>query len=410
MNNVEDDVGLNRKLYMQRSKSDFISANDNNRINKSTIDKVSFGKSIVDRLDYEYDKQTIQYFKIVGESQTFTYNNNVFTTKNQNHYLWKLSGQVERRNNIYNSQIQNFVNEYEDGKWGDVGYVAHCGKMIGTLELNFVPEYKSTDFDIVKILIPVFKTNRINKNGTQLLNCIRGGSDVAIPTKNIDMGDFIPKNIPYLINKFDVNSKENSIANCENDDSVECKKTFNIQVGVFVFTSSNIHVDDNVIHPRFFNTLQTFGEINIGYQQQSDVTQEIAIAWFPKGIQTVSHEKNCKEIYYEGETLTHSTDKISKISGAKISFEKRIGKLVKSQMGLQIVIISLVSIIYIVYKFLMGGLVSSVGEATTTKSNYITSMTKAGTHYSAGAWILFIGVFIAFVHLMKDDWIEKIKI
>ena len=92
------------------------------------------------------------------------------------------------------------------------------------------------------MLIPIFKTSRLNKNGLELINCIRTASDVAIPTKNIDMGNFIPTNTPYLINKLD-KSKDSS--------------DYDRSVGVIIFTSSNIHLDDNILQ-RIFQCIRYF--------------------------------------------------------------------------------------------------------------------------------------------------------
>lgn len=385
MNSVEDDVGLDYKLYIQRSKTDFISANDPKRNSVHKIEKISFGKTIVDRLDYHYEQKTVQYFKIVGESQKFTYNNKIFTTKHQNHYLWKSND-----SNIYNSQIKELVTN----SVSDVSdYDEHANQMIGTLELNFVPDYKSDDFDIVKMLIPIFKTSRLNKNGLELINCIRTASDVAIPTKNIDMGNFIPTNTPYLINKFGIKSKDST--------------DYDRSVGVIIFTSSNIHLDDNILQPHFFNVLDIFDEINIGYLEGDDVSEEDPILWSEKGIRLVTEEKNCREVHYEGETLAHSTNKLSGTTIKNMPFEERIGQLMKSPLGLQVVIFITFTLLLFVYKLAMGGLVSTIGEAGETKSNRFLSMTKAGSQSSVGAWILFGIIFAAFFILMKEDWLPN---
>tara|TARA_Y100000768_G_scaffold307929_3_gene242032 strand:+ start:1216 stop:2394 length:1179 start_codon:yes stop_codon:yes gene_type:complete len=392
MNSVEDDVGLDYKLYKQRSVDGFISANDGSR-NSYTIEKISFGKTIVDRLDYEYEQNKIQYFQLVGESQKITYNNKKFTTKNQKHYLWKLEG--TESNNIYNSQLKTFVKDSGNSNYDEI-----ASKMIGTLEMNFVPEYDSEEFDIVKILIPIFKTKRVNKNGLELMNCIRTVSDIAIPTKNVDMGNFIPTNTPYLVNRFGIKSKNNSGSD----------KDFDLNVGLFIFTSSDIHLDDNILQPNYLNLLNTFADIDIGYHVDDDISQEEAVAWSSSGIILTSQEKNCREVHYEGETLAHSTNKNGESPLKKIPLEERIGNLMKSPLGLQVVIFIAFSILLFIYKLSMGALVSTIGETTETKSNLFTSMSKAGTHSSIGAWILFGIFFIVFFILMKDDWLTEIKI
>ena len=266
MNSVQDDVGLDYQLYKRQNQTDFDGYDTvvGSTPSQNKISNISFGKSVVDRLDYEHtDGTIIKYFNFVGESQKFTYNDTIFTTKNQNHYLWKDKVSDVGDKNVYHNQIKRFVNISETDAGvnavdADIHYGIISRKIVGTLELNFVPEYKGTSdvdvFDMIKILIPIFKTKRINKQGLELLNCIRTSSDVAIPTKNIDMSDFIPKKTPYLINNVGVNSKSNSEEKCK--DNPPCvNDSPDLKLGVFIFTSSNIHLDQTMLQPSFFNSI-----------------------------------------------------------------------------------------------------------------------------------------------------------
>ena len=337
MNSVQDDVGLDYQLYKRQNQTDFEGRDDvsPNTVSPNDITKISFGKSVVDRLDYEHtDGTIIKYFNFVGESQKITYKDTIFTTKKQNHYLWKDKVSDVGDKNVYHNQIQRFVNSSVNGN-DDTHYSDLGRKIVGTLELNFVPEYKGTSdvdvFDMIKILIPIFKTKRINKQGLELLNCIRTSSDVAIPTKNIDMSDFIPKKIPYLINNVGVNSKSNSEEKCADS---ECDSSIpDLKLGVFIFTSSNIHLDKTMLQPSFFNSIDQLEKITIGYLWGGDVMMRDfidddrlrSIKWVAKGIQYVSSEKKCTELYNEGETLKHSVNILNFIylhdNSAKITIE-----------------------------------------------------------------------------------------
>jgi len=367
MNNIEDDVGFDSSFFVKYSWG----LSNKNPL-KNEITKLSFGKSIVDRLEYEYDTTKLHYFQIVGDSQTFTYKNNIFTTQNQKQYLWKNS----ENTNIYNKTFLH-VDEISNN---------NRSMMIGTLEMNFVPEFKSPDFDVIKILLPVFKTNRINKNGVELLNCIRMANDIAIPTKNIDMSDFIPKNVPYFIKDIHVKS--------------EGQEEYDIKVGAFIFSSSNIHLDENTIQPHYFNILNKF--IDMGYYTRKDILEKENF-WIEDGIKFKSQEKNCREVHYEGETFTHSTNKNNSISIENMPIEERIGQIIQSPLGLQIVIIVVFLIILIIYKIILNTILKRIGE--TSETWY---MSKAGEHYSSGAFLIFIIIFISFAHMMSDDfWADE---
>jgi len=364
MNNIEDQVSFDYNFYIEKNED----LTKSIPISKKLISKLSFGKSIVDRLDYQYGTSTLQYFQIVGESQKITLHDTVYTTQKQKHYLWKTS----ENTNIYNKEFLGV----------DAISNNNPSMMIGTLELNFVPEYESlekNDFlipNIIKILIPVFKTNHVNKNGIELLNCIRMASDIAIPTKNIDMGDFIPKNVPYYIKVAEVDSS--------------------IKVGTFIFTSSNIHLDDNTIQPHFFNIINKHKDI--GDYTPDDIST-LELYFIEKGVEFKTQEKNCRELHYEGETFTHATNKNTSVSIEDMPIEERLGKLIQSPLGLQIVVIAFIFIILMIYKIIVGGLLSRIGE--TSQSWF---MSKAGTHYSTGAFVIFIILFISFVHMMSDDF------
>ena len=300
------------------------------------------------------------------------------------------------------------VDGNDDTHYSDLGR-----KIVGTLELNFVPEYKGTSdedvFDMIKILIPIFKTNRINKQGLELLNCIRTSSDVAIPTKNIDMADFIPKKIPYLINNVGVNSKSNSEEKCK--DNPPCvNDSPDLKLGVFIFTSSNIHLDQTMLQPSFFNSIDQLEKITIGYLWGGDVMltpfNDIrgmgSIKWVDRGIQYVSSEKKCREVYNEGETLKHSVNKLANSSMKKMPLEERIGQMIKSPMGLMVVIIMTFSVILACYKLIMNIIVSNIGETSQTQNHLLQPRSKAGAQSSLGAWIVFVLVFVAYA--MNVEW------
>jgi hypothetical protein len=408
MNSVQDDVGLDYQLYKRQNQTDFEGRDDvsPNTVSPNDITKISFGKSVVDRLDYEHtDGTIIKYFNFVGESQKITYKDTIFTTKKQNHYLWKDKVSDVGDKNVYHNQIQRFVNSSVNGN-DDTHYSDLGRKIVGTLELNFVPEYKGTSdvdvFDMIKILIPIFKTKRINKQGLELLNCIRTSSDVAIPTKNIDMSDFIPKKIPYLINNVGVNSKSNSEEKCADS---ECDSSIpDLKLGVFIFTSSNIHLDKTMLQPSFFNSIDQLEKITIGYLWGGDVMMRDfidddrlrSIKWVAKGIQYVSSEKKCTELYNEGETLKHSVNKLINSSMKKMPLAERIGQMIKSPIGLMVVIIMTFSVILACYKLIMNIIVSNIGETSQSQKHLFRPMSKAGAQSSLGAWIVFVLVFVAY--------------
>lgn len=353
MNSIEDEVSLDYKLYTDGTG--FEGASRANKISKLTL-----GKSVVDRLDIEIEEgKKIKYFKFVGESPKITYNNAVFTTKSQNHYLWS-----DDNKNVYNSEMITAV----PSDSADTNYADLAGKMIASLELNFVPEYKSTDFDLLKVVIPIFKTDRINKNGLELLNCIRMTDDAVMPTKNIDIAGFLPKETSYFINKFEITKPDTTTAN----------------VGVFIFTSSNIHLDDNTIQPSFFNSLDLL---------ESSATKDIPLdggahEWIGSGIKYSSEEKKCREVYNEGETITHAINKLVDSSMKKVPIGQIIGQMIKSPLGLMVMIIIIFTSIMVIYKLILYVILSNIGETPS----------KAGSQTSVGAWVVFVLVFGAFAY------------
>ena len=110
----------------------------------------------------------------------------------------------------------------------------------------------------------------------------------------------------------------------------------------------------------------------------------------------MSSEKKCTELYNEGETLKHSVNKLINSSMKKMPLEERIGQMIKSPIGLMVVIIMTFSVILACYKLIMNIIVSNIGETSQSQKHLFRPMSKAGAQSSLGAWIVFVLVFVAY--------------
>ena len=350
MPELDFEVNLSYKLLKERFKQGF--SGDKYGYAPNIYD-YSFGTTIIDRLTQDISgtgpdgggTSEINYFKIIGDSQEFTLDNKVYTTDLQTHFLWRHSelGHHQANANIYGDAIYKmFTGGGEGGAPEGMGtaYNNIAGKMIGTLELNLVPAWGDKydisgalgKIDRLKILIPIFKTGAINKNGMELLNCMKTDNDSWVPTKKIDMSGFIPKTTPYILSKFKYAS---SIYRDKKDGG-------NHDVCTLIFMSSNIHLDETYYQHDQFNDIILF---NREGHYVSDTSQFLFHNL--KGIQHKFNSKKCTELYNEGETSSGYNNS-TKLEQKQTT----LAALVSSPQGVSVIFIFVIFLFRIIYKLI----------------------------------------------------------